>query len=141
MKHGEEFGEWEAELPKELFDIDIIRTKIAAHRLCNCFEPKYEIDPVNRFVICRVCGALVEPFTALLNVARSRERMVDENKRLLKQREQIKSYKPHLVVIKKLEKEYRGDMIPCCPHCNKPFLLEQLNYWVNRKYYKVEGVE
>jgi hypothetical protein len=142
MKHGEQFGEWpEEELPKELFNIEILKTKINAKKLCNCYDRKFEVDPINKFVSCTKCGAIIDPFEAIYEIARSRERIVEENKRLLDQRQEIKNYKPHLLVIKNLEKHLRsGDMLPTCPHCDKPFELGKLDHWVNKKYYKVEGI-
>jgi DNA-directed RNA polymerase subunit RPC12/RpoP len=143
MKHGEQYGEWpEEELPKELFDMSVIRTRVNAKKVCKCFDRSFIVDPINKFVECSKCGAIIDPFEAIYEIARNKERMVEENKRILEQRKQIQSYKPYLVAIKNLEKESRsGKMVPTCPHCSKPFRLDQLNTWVSKEYCNVKQVD
>ncbi|MDY0396799.1 hypothetical protein RWE15_23995 [Virgibacillus halophilus] len=53
----------------------------------------------------------------------------------MSRKKQIANYKPWLVVIKKLEKQYRGrKMIPNCPRCSEPFYLEELVQWTGKPY-------
>ena len=47
-----------------------------------------------------------------------------------------------MVVIKDLEKMYRGDnysMVPVCPKCGEAFDLKDLVSWKNRKFLKPEN--
>nr|DAO13023.1 MAG TPA: zinc-ribbon domain protein [Caudoviricetes sp.] len=47
-----------------------------------------------------------------------------------------------MVVIKDLEKMYRGDnysMVPVCPKCGEALDLKELVSWKNRKFLKPEN--
>lgn len=128
-------------LPDKVKRIDVLRVEYGKRKLCECFNPHYEIDHQNRLVHCTDCGAIVDPFEALEKIARHYERIGEQVETLLEQRREIANYKPHLVVIKELERRYRAQhfsMVPCCPHCGEPFDLPELTHWANRKFLKKE---
>lgn len=124
-------------LPDNVKRIDVLRVEFGKRKLCECYNPHYEIDYQNRLVYCLDCGAIVDPFEALVKLARHYERIGEQVEALLEQRREIASYKPHLVVLKELEKRYRSQhfsMVPCCPRCGEPFDLPELTHWANRKF-------
>ena len=124
-------------LPDKIKRIDVLRVEFGKKKLCNCHEPHYEIDNQNKLVHCEDCGAIVDPFTALVEIARHYDRIASQAEELLEQRKQIQNYKPHLVVMKELESRYRADnysMMPVCPRCREPFDLTELTSWVSRKF-------
>lgn len=126
-------------LPHSIKRIDILRVEYGKRKLCECRSPHYEIDFQNKLVTCTDCGAIVEPFEVLLRLARDYERLGDQVSYLLEQKKEIMGYKPYLVIMKKLESQYRANdysMIPLCPKCGEPFDLADLNSWVNRKFVK-----
>lgn len=121
-------------LPDKVVDIEILRINRNVGKWCKCRNRKFTVDPDNRSVYCGECGALVDPFEAIYDVAKSCERLKRETENLLEQRRQIASYKPHLVVFKKLESSYRSkNYLPCCPECGKAFFFEHICSWVNRE--------
>lgn len=125
------------ELPEKVSSIDILRVEYGRRKICQCFDPHYEIDYQNRLVYCKDCGAIVDPFEALYNLAKYYDRLHTQVKNLLEERRQIANYKPHLVVIKELESHYRsGKMVPCCPRCGEPFDLKELGHWCSRMFLK-----
>lgn len=122
-------------LPDKVVGLDQVRIARGLGKICQCQKRKFVLDTDNRRVTCRSCGAVVEPYEAILDLARQREEYVRQTERLLEQRKEIASYKPHLVVIKSLEQQYRGKkMLPCCPRCNEPFYLEELVRWQGRQF-------
>lgn len=124
-------------LPDKVKRIDVLRIEYSRKKLCRCNDPHYEIDNQNKLVYCLDCGAIVEPFEALLYIANYYERINSQVEALLEQRREIAGYKPHLIVIKELESHYRANhfsMVPCCPRCGKPFDLTELTNWANRKF-------
>lgn len=49
--------------------IDVLRIEYGRRKLCQCSESHYEIDCANRLVYCTNCGAIVDPFDALIRLA------------------------------------------------------------------------
>lgn len=93
------------------------------------------MDTKNRCVNCGYCGALIDPYEAMEYLATKYEKFEQQTKALLEQRKQIAAYEPHLLVIRELERGYRGKkMLPCCPHCNKGIYIEEIKSWVGRGY-------
>lgn len=127
------------ELPDKVKRIDVLRVEYGKRKLCECFQPHYEVDYQNRLVYCKDCGAIVDPFETIVELARHYERLGEQVEALLEQRRQIANYKPHLVAIKELEQHYRAQkysMVPCCPHCGEAFDLPELTHWANRAFLK-----
>jgi len=121
-------------LPDSIVQLDMVRLNRDRKKFCSCAKATYEVDEVNRVVTCRQCGAWVEPFAALADIAHRHEEREREQQRLLDQRREILNYKPHLLVMRELERGYRGKtMLPACPHCHRGLYFEELNHWVNRK--------
>ena len=103
-----------------------------AKKSCQCPSPKYVVDTKNHVIECGKCGAYVDPFAAMLDLAKRHEELNAQMQRMNRKRKEIAAYKPHLIVIKRLEQGYRGKkMLPCCPRCKKPFYLEEIDSWVN----------
>lgn len=129
------------ELPDKIKRIDVLRVEYGKKKLCQCANPHYEIDYQNKLVTCMDCGAIVDAFEALTEIASSYDRLGNQVEQLLKQRKEIVNYKPHLVVIKELERSYRAQnfsMVPCCPRCGEAFDLPEITHWINRKYFRTE---
>ena len=43
---------------------------------CRCFHPEFQIDVANHNVTCKRCGALIDPFVALLEYAEYQRRFI-----------------------------------------------------------------
>jgi len=106
-------------LPDKIIPISTLIINRAKRKTCQCRNRKFEIDTTNREVICQECGAIIDPYDALLSIATHYEQLNDEVKYLYEQRKVLLDWKPHLIALRKLEGIYRGsNMLPCCPHCN-----------------------
>jgi len=127
-------------LPDKIVNIEVLKINRNMRKFCTCENPQYDVDSTNRAVWCRVCGAWVDPYDAIEHIAKNIERLNEDVQNLLEQRRQIENYKPHLILFKKLEAEYRRskDMFPICPTCAKPFDLAKISSWVNKKYIEVK---
>lgn len=122
-------------LPNKITRIDIMRVKRGMQKLCKCCNPHYEIDIQNHLVFCVDCGAIVDPFVAITEIATHCDRLNSQVEALLTQAKEIQDYKPHLKIIKEIEHIYRSNkfsMVPCCPHCGEPFDLKDISNWKNR---------
>jgi hypothetical protein len=128
-----------ADLPENIVSIEALRINRNIEKRCKCQDRTFVVDPNNRSVHCGTCGARVEPYDALYEIATNCERLEAEVRALLEQRRRIANYKPHMVVFRELERMYRGkEMLPTCPHCDQAFYLEDLlsTMWVNREWYE-----
>jgi len=125
-------------LPDNIIRFDCLKIDYNRRKLCECENPRYVIDDKNKMVNCEVCGAVIEPYAALENLARILARKENRLEQMLAQAKELANYKPHLRIIKDIERKYRQDhfsMIPICPHCKEPFDLAELSWWVNRGLY------
>lgn len=107
----------------------------------NYVRPQLIIDEESHLIFCDRCGAIVDPFAAMVIVAdfekqqqREWDRYMDAARRFWRI---AHSYKPYRVVIKEMEKNMgRGEntMLPCCPNCKKAFDPAKIDEYVNKKY-------
>lgn len=123
------------QLPEKIVHIDQIRINRGLDKICTCNKRKYVLDTQNRRVMCSSCGAIVDAYDAMYDMASRFEQMNEQLEYMLKQQKQIQGYKPWLLIIRRLEKEYRGKKkLPACPRCDEPFYLEELKTWYGRKF-------
>ena len=126
---------------KKVVDFDILRINQAARKFCRCTTPHYELDSANRVVTCTDCGALVDPFEALRNLAHNIEHYERCAEYAIEERKKLDEYKPRLRVIKYIEEKYSGSrnsMVPSCPICGMYFDLTELQSvsWRSRTYHE-----
>jgi ribosomal protein S27AE len=121
-------------LPDKVIDLEVIRINRNIDKRCKCADRTFIVDTANRCINCGHCGALVDPYEAMLYLAEHGELLQRENRALLEQRRQIIGYQPHLLVFRELEQNYRSKkMIPCCPKCGQGFFFEEIGCWTNRR--------
>ena len=124
-------------LPDKVIPISTLRINRDKNKKCTCRNRKFEIDTQNREISCQECGAVVDPYDALFDIASHYERFGKEVDNLLTQRKQILDYKPHLLVMRELEKIYMGGkMLPCCPHCSRGIYAKELLVASTSKQYE-----
>lgn len=129
-------------LPPKVIEFDAIKKERLNKDGCQCgYQAQYLVDEANMIVKCQRCDARVEPFQALLVITERASRYNQQIKKMHEQREAIQSYKPHRVILKKLEQQYnkssRGKvnlgtkLYPCCPSCKEPFELDEIvDNWI-----------
>lgn len=123
------------QLPDKVIGIDKVRISRGLGKICKCSNRKYVIDSNNRRVYCSSCGAVVDPYDALYDLAFEDEERTKQVEILLEQQKRIANYKPWLKVIKRLESQYRGNkVLPTCPRCSEPFYLEELTMWLGKPF-------
>jgi len=121
-----------------LFKIEKGREKI-----CSCNPPHYIIDTANRIIVCDDCGAVIEPFEALLNVAEYTKEYEEYQKKALKK---INSYREMAneelrrrfrnKAFKDMDAQYKSGMLPHCPKCGEIFEPTEITRWTSAKYYQ-----
>lgn len=123
------------ELPDKIISIDQLIINRRLEKDCKCQERKFVVDTQNRRIQCGICGAVVDAYEAMYELSKNGEALQRQTERLLEQRRQIMDYKPWLLTIRNLEKQYRGQkMLPNCPRCKEPFYLEELVSWMGKPF-------
>lgn len=121
-------------LPENVIPLKTLKINRNIRKHCTCDRRTFTIDNKNREVTCNECGVVVSAFDALYEIATNWERFHADIERLHKQRKEIANYKPHLLKIRDLEREYRGGkMLPCCPRCKRGILLEEITWYTNKE--------
>lgn len=105
---------------------DLLRINKGMKKICRCNPPHYELSVENRIIMCSDCGAVVDPFEAMLSIAGYHEQLRKETKRL---KEKVKVYSEEANkelkrmrksrVFREMEEAYRNNMFPECPECGK----------------------
>ena len=124
-------------LPDKVIPISTLRIIRDKNKKCTCRNRKFYIDTQNREISCQECGVVINPYDAMLDIASHYEQFGKEVDSLLAQRKQILDYKPHLLVMRELEKIYMGGkMLPCCPHCGRGVYAKELLVASTSKQYE-----
>lgn len=124
---------------------DLLRINKGMKKICTCNPPHYELSVENRIVMCRDCGAVVDPFDAMLAIAGYHEQLREETNRL---EEKVKVYSEEAHkelkrmrksrVFCEMEESYRKNMLPRCPKCKEYFDPLEITEWANAEYIKQE---
>ncbi len=121
----------------DLFKIDKGREK-----LCRCKVPRFEIDTTNRLVICRDCGAVIEPFEALVTLCEHMARYEKYQEEAIEkantyrawaEKEWKRRFKNKL--FKDMERQYFEGLFPVCPKCNDLIDPLKISGWANPNYF------
>ena len=124
---------------EKIINIDTLIINRRRELNCKCEKPLYEIDSKNHLVYCRNCMAVVEPFVALEHIAMHIENINYEIECATRYKQELINYRPYLREAKRYEKMMREkDMLPLCPHCNKPFNWDEIVQLTNKRFYKEE---
>lgn len=106
---------------------------------CKCKDRRFCIDLTNRTVECSVCGQFVDPFEALCEIAERNERYDDYLQSRYEYAQELnKWFKNHKepIRLKYVIEQYRGGLLPLCPHCEEVIDFEELKTWVGSQFYK-----
>ena len=77
------------ELPDKIVRFDIAVIEYGKQKLCQHDAPRYEVDCENKLVKCKLCGAFVGAFEALVTICRQTERWDDYREKYLAERNTI----------------------------------------------------
>lgn len=53
---------------KDIVRFDLVKINRGREKLCQCTAPCFEVDEENRIVSCKICGAILDPFEALISL-------------------------------------------------------------------------
>ena len=121
---------------KDIVRFDLVKINRGRETLCQCTAPCFEVDEENRIVSCKICGAILDPFEALIKLAERPERLEETQRRML---EKIKTYREEAEkeysrmiksrVFRKMQSNYNEGLFPYCPECKMQFDPVKIDRW------------
>lgn len=123
----------------EIVSYELLKINRGRKKICECQSPRYEIDPVNRIVMCKCCGAIVDPYDALLYTAEQSEKWMEYQERALERaryyREEANKNRSRSIknnVFREMHQQYMKGLFPVCPHCNKAIEPTEIQKWTKK---------
>jgi hypothetical protein len=126
---------------------DLCRLEKNKEKLCKCMNPHYEVDTANRIITCTDCGAVVDPFEALLEICKHQEQYMEYQRKAI---EKAKLYREIAekewrrrfknACFKDMERRYIDGLHPACPECGALFDPVKIKSW-SRPYRQMRQQE
>ncbi len=119
-----------------VISFDLVKINKGKEKICKCKNPHYELDVVNRLVMCDDCGAILDPFDALYSLAeRMKEvedlqhKMIDKASTYTKMANEefgrmIKNRR-----FREMDNNYKRGLFPFCPNCNTKIDPLKITEW------------
>lgn len=126
-----------------IISFDLLKTEVNRQKICRCKDASMILDVNNRLVICDKCGAILDPFDALMRLGDKQQEWVDYQKKALESLKALKNkaklyseeaqkaltsmqrYKNTRRIARMCEDE----LFPVCPECEKIIDPAKINRW------------
>lgn len=93
----------------------------------SCKHRALNYDPQERRIWCKDCEQDIDPFDAFVIVAEQCHGFLESLKRRARQIAEAEAFTARSRAVKALDKIWRSrNMAPCCPHCNRGLLPEDM---------------
>lgn len=116
---------------------------------CHCYNsrlkserkpPRFTVDNETHTVWCDWCGNRVEAFDAVMAITNYSDEVIGTLQKAHEEAVRVfkiaRNYKPWRRAMKNIESSIRSGMLPRCPHCCKPFMLEEIEDYTNKQFYE-----
>lgn len=105
-----------------------------------CKAPRFTVDEETHTIWCEWCGNRVEAFDAVMALTNYSKEVIGDLQRAHEEAVRVfklaRNYRPWRRAMKDIERCIRRGMLPRCPHCEKPFKLEEIEFFTNERFYK-----
>ena len=130
---------------KDIVRFDLVKINRGREKLCKCVAPHFEIDTENRIVLCQNCGAILDPFEALVKLAERPEKLVEAQERMLTKikfyKEEAEQEQKRMIrsrTFREMQKNYNNGLFPYCPVCKEQFDPAEVNRWSRLRKISIE---
>ncbi len=123
-----------------VISFDLLKIEHGIKKICKCETPHYEIDKTNRLVLCRDCGAIIEPLEALITICKWTDSFTEYQNRAIEKtivfqelankelRRRLKN-----AAFKDMDEHYKENLHPHCPKCGEQFNPIKIDRWSSAK--------
>lgn len=119
-----------------VISFNLLKVEHGIKKICQCENPHYEIDLTNRLVVCTDCGAIIEPFEALLSCAKHMEKYSEYQKKAIEATKTFRELAEHEkhrrfknAAFKEMDEHYKIGLHPRCPKCGEYFDPVKIVSW------------
>jgi hypothetical protein len=91
-----------------------------------CHHQRFSVDEKNKKVYCQDCEAEVPAIDAMITIAKKGSMYDQTTEAAYEQRKELENWQPRLLKLRELEKQWRGNLLPCCPFCNHGLFMDDL---------------
>lgn len=126
----------------KVISFTLFKVEKGREKICKCNPPHYEIDPENRIVTCKDCGATLDAFEALLTFCNYQDKFREYQKEAL---DKAKTYgewadkewrrRMKNKAFKDMDSNYHNGLYPICPKCGEMFDPARITRFSNKKFY------
>lgn len=126
-----------------ILSFSLFKVEKGREKICRCNPPHFEIDTNNRIVVCKDCGATIEPFEALIRICEYNDELEEYQKKAF---EKAKTYaqwadnegrrRMKNKAFKDMDAQYQNGLYPYCPKCKEMFDPIDLNRWGSKNFYE-----
>lgn len=119
-----------------IISFELLKVEVNRKKLCRCQDASYTLDVNNRLVICDQCGAIIDPFDALLKIG---EKQQEWKEYQIKARLRVVQWQQEADRTLKLMLRYKNTrriaemckdgLYPVCPECKKLIAPEKITSW------------
>lgn len=111
-----------------------LKVEYDRRKVCECDPRTFILDYKNKLVYCSACSAIIDPFEALMDMARNAESIQQSMITYAKLAGQERKSYMRFRGVNDISKKFRDGLCPVCPHCNE--LIDPIE--INR-YARLEG--
>ena len=126
-------------------EFELLKINRGRKKICNCKTASYEVDTVNRIIMCLNCGSIIEPFEAVLKISEKIEEIQEYQRKIIDKtkaytEEADKEFKRMIKnrVFREMDYNYKNNLLPKCPECDKIFDPAKIKEWTNRAIIEAE---
>lgn len=119
-----------------VISFDLLKLERGIKKICKCESPHYEIDTTNRLVICTGCGAIIEPFEALITICKWTDSFSEYQKKAIEKTKIFAEMAEHENrrrfkngAFKDMDEHYKNGLHPKCPKCGEYFDPAKIVSW------------
>lgn len=129
---------WELYIKEQdgIISFELLKAEVNRTKLCRCLDAAYTLDVNNRLVICEQCGAILDPFDALLKIQEKQQEWVEYQQKAAKRARLFQQEADRTLSLmqryrntRRIAKLCQDGLFPVCPHCRQIIAPERITEW------------
>lgn len=124
-----------------IISFEFLKIENGRDKLCKCDPPHYEIDTINRIITCLDCGAVIDPFEALITLCDHENKFEEYQKKALEKAKVYaemadKEYRRRIknAIFKNMDSNYQKGLYPVCPKCKEILDPMKITEYANKRF-------